>query len=236
MSSRQAVLEQLAASAPVIAPSLLKCDFSNLQREVEALEAASAQVLHLDVMDAHFVPNLTYGPVVIEHLRRRTQLPFDAHLMISDPGRYAEDFIKAGCNNLTIHLEAVPKPRPLLDRIRNDHGVMAGLAINPGTPVEALDGLLDACDVILVMSVEPGFGGQKFQPSALPKLRWLNERRHPGLLLGIDGGIGPGTIEQAAESGADLFVVGSAIFDTQDYTKAMTDLTDEARTGRRRRR
>src|SRR4051794_39106581 len=146
LDSRQAVLEQLGTSTPLVAPSLLKCDFGNLQREVELLESAGAKVLHLDVMDGHFVPNLSYGPVVIERLREKTDLPFDAHLMISDPARYLDNFLKAGCDALTFHLEAVPEPRPLLERIR-ERGAIAGLAINPGTTVESLEGLLGDCDV-----------------------------------------------------------------------------------------
>ena len=142
---------------------MLKCDFGNLHREIELLESAHAPMLHLDVMDGHFVPNLSYGPMVIERLRELTELPFEAHLMISDPTRYADDYLKAGCNLLTFHLEAVPEPRPLIEHIHSK-GACAGLAINPKTPVERLEPLLNAADLFLVMSVEPGFGGQKFIP------------------------------------------------------------------------
>ncbi len=161
--SRQGLLEHVAGSIPLIAPSMLKCDFGNLHREVDLLEAGGAKILHMDVMDGHFVPNLSYGAMVIERVRELTELPFEAHLMISEPARYLDDFLKAGCNLLTIHLEAVPEPRPLLTRIR-EHGGLAGLAINPKTPVESFEPFLDAFDVALVMSVEPGFGGQKFMP------------------------------------------------------------------------
>jgi ribulose-phosphate 3-epimerase len=227
--TRQSVLQRLADSAPLIAPSMLKCDFGNLHREVELLEAAGAKLLHLDVMDGHFVPNLSYGPVVIERLRELTDLPFDAHLMISNPAKYLDDFIKAGCDALTIHLEAVPQPRGLLDRIR-DRGALGGVAINPGTPVQSLEPLLDACDHVLIMSVEPGFGGQKFLPSALDKLWWLKSRMAAGKLLAIDGGIGHETIGPSAAAGATEFVVGSAIFDSSDYTAAIGALTRAAGT------
>src|ERR1700685_457932 len=228
LTSRQAVLDQLADSLPLIAPSMLKCDFGNLHREIELLESAGARVLHLDVMDGHFVPNLSYGPVVIERWRKLTDLPFEAHLMISDPSRYADDFLKAGCNLLTFHIEAVPNPRPLIERI-HAHGGAAGLAINPKTPVERLEPFLDAPDAVLVMSVEPGFGGQKFMPEALPKLQWLRSRLPRETLLSVDGGIEHETIGETAQAGADVFIVGSAIFETSDYGAAIRDLTRRAR-------
>jgi ribulose-phosphate 3-epimerase len=233
LTSRQPVLERLAHSIPLIAPSMLKCDFGNLHREVELLESAGVPMLHLDVMDGHFVPNLSYGPMVIERLRELTELPFEAHLMISDPAKYANDFIKAGCNLLTFHLEAVPEPRPLIEKIRAK-GAAAGLAINPKTPVESLEPFLNAADLFLVMSVEPGFGGQKFIPSALDKLRWLRSRVPNATLLSVDGGIEHETVAETAAAGATLFVVGSAIFDKKspdggDYGQAIQELTEQAR-------
>jgi ribulose-phosphate 3-epimerase len=218
-----AVLSRLLGASPLIAPSMLKCDFANLHREVELLESAGAKLLHLDVMDGHFVPNLSYGPVVIHSLRQITKLPLEAHLMISDPGRYLDDFLDAGCDILTIHVEAVPEPASLLRRIR-ERGAAAGLAFNPGTAVEAVLPFIAECDLVLVMSVEPGFGGQKFMPVALDKLRQLAPRVGKNRLLSIDGGIGPATIPLAARAGANQFVVGSAIFDTPDYREAMTNL------------
>lgn len=211
---------------------MLKCDFGNLHREIELLEAARAPLLHLDVMDGHFVPNLSYGPVVIERMRELTDLPFEAHLMISDPARYAGDYLKAGCNLLTFHLEAVPEPRPLIDRI-HDGGAAVGLAINPKTPVESLEPYLQGPDLFLVMSVEPGFGGQKFLPSALQKITWLKSRLPASTLLSVDGGIEHETVATTAAAGATVFVVGSAIFDPSgfaggDYGQAIAALTEQA--------
>ncbi len=192
------------------------------------LESAGAKLLHLDVMDGHFVPNISYGPAVIGSLRKITPLPFDAHLMISDPERYLDDFIDAGCNLLTIHIEAVPDPARLLKRIR-ERGAGAGLALNPGTPVEAILPFLSDCDLILVMSVEPGFGGQKFMPVALDKVARIRALVGHDRLLSIDGGIDPTTIPLAARAGANQFVVGSAIFDTSDYREAIESLLQTAR-------
>lgn len=228
---RETFLEQLQAAVPVIAPSMLKCDFGNLERDVAKLQSAGAPVLHLDVMDGHFVPNLTYGPVVIERMRRLTDLPLDAHLMISEPGRFLDDFLQAGCDAVTFHIEAVPEAGPLLQRIR-DADVAAGLAVNPGTEVETLKPFLPLCDLILVMSVEPGFGGQSFIPSALDKLRWLRDNGKEGTLLGIDGGVNASTVGPSAEAGADVFVVGSAIFEAPDYAQAIGELVQIAADGR----
>lgn len=226
--SRSAVLEQFRSGGPLIAPSLLKCDFGNLHREMELLQAAEVRLLHLDVMDGHFVPNLSYGPVVIERMRRLTRVPFDAHLMIADPGRYLDDFLRAGCDAITFHIEAVPEPAGLLRRIR-DANAVAGLALNPGTPVDAIEPYLGECDLVLVMSVEPGFGGQEFMPAALDKLCRLKTLLPAETRLSIDGGIDATTIRGAAEAGAELFVVGSAIFESSDYAAAVEELSQAAR-------
>jgi len=202
---------------------MLKCDFGNLHREVALLERAGAEVLHLDVMDGHFVPNLSYGPLVIERLRELTNIPFDAHLMISDPGRYLDEFLQAGCEAITFHVETVEDSVGLLKRIR-ETGAIAGIACNPGTPVEALESALPQADLVLVMSVEPGFGGQKFITSALEKLSRLKNMVGPETLLSVDGGIGPDTIEESARAGAGIFVAGSAVFDAADYSVAMSEL------------
>jgi ribulose-phosphate 3-epimerase len=227
--SRSANLEFLRRSRPVIAPSMLKCDFGNLHREVELLESAGAQVLHWDVMDGRFVANLSYGAMLIDRVRPRTELLFDAHLMIEEPERYLDEYIRAGCDAITIHVEATPRVGEVLDTIRS-HDRLAGLALNPQTPVSRVEPFLAQCDLVLVMSVQPGFGGQKFQPEVLEKVRSLREKS-PELLLSIDGGIGQKTIAAAAEAGADLFVAGSAIFDRPDYREALTELIRTATSG-----
>jgi len=219
MLKREAMLQHLRTNAPVIAPSMLKCDFGNLQQEVEQLDAAGFPVLHLDVMDGHFVPNLSYGPMVIKSMRKLTSTPFDAHLMISDPTKYLQEYIDAGCEAITFHLEAVPEPRPLLDAIRNSDAV-AGLAINPGTPIETAEPWLQHCDLLLVMSVEPGFGGQAFMPEVLPKVRRAREIAGERLIISMDGGVASKTIEECAAAGTDLFVAGSSVFDEPDYESA----------------
>ncbi|MCA9098539.1 MAG: ribulose-phosphate 3-epimerase [Planctomycetaceae bacterium] len=224
---RSETLRGLGKSSAVIAPSLLKCNYAQLERQLGELEQAGMEVLHLDVMDGHFVPNLSYGPMVIESLRKVCSVPFDAHLMISDPAKYLNDYISAGCDGITFHIEAVPEPIELLKRIRAA-GLVAGLALNPGTPVERISSAIQFCDYILVMSVEPGFGGQKFMPVALEKLRQVRELVSPGTLVGVDGGIGPKTIGDAASAGANLFVVGSALFDLSDYSEGMRQLMELA--------
>ncbi len=227
LNTGSVVARRLRASAPLIAPSMLKCDFANLHREVALLEQAGAKLLHLDVMDGHFVPNLSYGPMVIKSLRGTTKLPFDAHLMISDPENYLDAYLDAGCDLITFHIEAVPDPVPLLRRIRQA-GAGAGLALNPGTPIERISAAIPECDLVLVMSVQPGFGGQAFQSVALDKLARLRTLIGPETLLSVDGGIGPGTTASTAQAGANLFVVGSAIFDTADYRQAIESLSIEA--------
>jgi ribulose-phosphate 3-epimerase len=213
----------LDVTGPIIAPSMLKCDFADLVGEVRQLEAARATVLHWDVMDAHFVPNLSYGAMLVQAVRSRTELFFDAHLMISDPAKYLEDYIAAGCDAITIHIEAVPEPTSLLQRIRAA-GVQAGLAVNPQTPAERIVPYLGLCDLALIMSVEPGFGGQAFIPHVVEKARVIRQNAPAKLVISIDGGIGPKTIAQAAAAGVQLFVAGSSVFDQPDYAAAMRNM------------
>ena len=224
--SRRASLEQLRQSAPAVLPSLLLCDFGNLEREVRRLEEAGVAALHRDVMDGSFVPNLTYGLPLVETFRRLTKLPLDVHLMIQQPGRYLEQFFDAGADILTIHAEAVDDPRPWLEQIRK-LGAAAGLALNPDTALSAVEGALDLCDVVLVMSVPAGFGGQAFQPVALEKLRRLRDVA-PDVLLEVDGGVNLSTVPDCTAAGAHLLVVGSAIFRHDDYAAQVRRLTESA--------
>ncbi|MCA9268552.1 MAG: ribulose-phosphate 3-epimerase [Planctomycetales bacterium] len=220
-------LSELRAAAPAILPSLLLCDFGNLEREVSRLEDAGAPGLHLDVMDGQFVPNLTYGMPIVAALRRLTTLPLDVHLMIERPERYIEAFADAGADVITIHVEATPDPQHALAAIRRS-GAAAGLALNPGTPLSTLDDCLSLCDLLLVMSVDAGFGGQAFNPVALEKLAELRQRIDGAALLEVDGGVNSETIGPCRAAGADLFVVGSAIFKQPDYAAAVTQLRQAA--------
>jgi ribulose-phosphate 3-epimerase len=222
------LLAELHAAVPLIAPSLLACDLANLEREVHAVEEAGARILHLDVMDGHFVPNLSLGVPVVEAVRRVTTLPLDVHLMISEPGRYVSAFREAGADLLTFHVEAVPDPVPLLRRIRG-LGALAGIAINPPTPVSAVERCLRSCDLVLVMSVMPGFGGQKFQPEVLGKLGWLRAQTESNAVLSVDGGINEETIAPCAAAGALLFVTGTGLFSYPDYHQRLAELQAIAR-------
>ena len=221
---------ELRSSLPVVVPALLMCDFGHLADEIHRIEAAGAQVLHLDVMDGHFVPNLSYGLTIVDAVRRYTALPIEAHLMISNPADFLAAYHQAGADHLTFHIEAVNDPRPLLDEIHR-LGAGAGLALNPPTPLSAIEPFLDSCDSVLVMSVMPGFGGQEFDPHALEKLRELRKQTSGRLMLGVDGGVHPATIGTAAGAGADLLVAGSAIFAKENYREALDELTTLARHG-----
>ena len=223
MFTRDEMLSHLKARRPIAAPSMLKCDFGNLHREIELLDAAEASLLHLDVMDGHFVPNLSYGPMVIGRMRPLTNTPFDTHLMISDPAKYLDEYIRAGCEAITFHLEAVPEPVSLLREIRR-RDVVAGLAINPETPFSAAEPFLRECDVLLVMSVHPGFGGQKFIPAVVSKIQAARAVAGDDLIISVDGGIGRSTIAQCAQAGCDIFVAGSSVFDEPCYTAAIAEL------------
>jgi ribulose-phosphate 3-epimerase len=202
---------------------MLLCDFGNLAGEVQRLADGGAPALHLDVMDGHFVPNLTYGLSLVEAFRQLTDLPLDVHLMISNPEAYVERYVQAGADSLTIHIEAVPQPAPLLERIRS-LGAAAGIALNPHTPLETIEPALEHCDLVLVMSVEPGFGGQAFESVALEKLAKLRQRLPREVLLEVDGGVNETTITSCPRAGARLFVTGSAIFKQADYKESIQRL------------
>ncbi|UCG53820.1 MAG: ribulose-phosphate 3-epimerase [Candidatus Latescibacterota bacterium] len=202
-----------------MAPSLLSADFSRLGEEVRAVEKAGADLLHLDVMDGHFVPNLTFGPMLIKAVRKLTDLPLDTHLMIENPEKYIRQFAKAGSDIITIHIEASADIRRDLRMIR-EIGKNAGLTLNPDTPLEKITEYFDDIDLILVMSVFPGFAGQSFMPEVLSKVEQAKElRKVKGLdiAIEIDGGIDPETSKQARAAGVDIMVAGSAIFGSSDY-------------------
>jgi ribulose-phosphate 3-epimerase len=222
------ILSDLHAAVPLVDPSLLASDFADLRGEIRRLEAAGARILHLDIMDGHFVPNLSFGVPVVAAIRRVTKLPLDVHLMISEPSRYLRPFRQAGADLMTVHIEAVPQPQGVLEEIRA-LGAGVGLSLNPATPVGHVEPWLGFCDLILVMGVEPGFGGQEFEPSAREKLRRLRELGGSKLLLSVDGGINRDTAGPCAEAGADLLVTGSALFSQPDYGRFIAEMTGLAR-------
>lgn len=226
MSRRQRILN-LRHSAPAIMPSMLMCDYGNLADEVAQLEAAGVPGLHLDIMDGHFVPNLSYGLPLVETFRRLTDLPLDVHLMIEQPQDWIERYFDAGADLITVHAEAVVDPAAVLVAI-SELGAAAGLAINPDTQVATIVPFLSRCDLVLVMSVHAGFGGQKFIPAAIDKLREVRALCGDDVLLQVDGGINRDTIHACAEAGAELFVAGSAVFSSEDYGQSVAALAADA--------
>jgi len=215
---------------PAIAPSLLACDFAHLADEIARVTDAGADLLHVDVMDGHFVPNLTIGPVVVEKIRAVTNLLLDVHLMISEPQRYIEAFAKVGADNLTFHAEVVADARSLADRIRQ-LGPSAGVTINPDTPDGVLRPAVECADIVLVMTVPAGFGGQTFRRDMVERVRQVRSWLRPEQRLEVDGGIGPETAAETAEAGADVFVAGTSIFRApgRDYVAAIRTIRDKAR-------
>ncbi|TWU39186.1 ribulose-phosphate 3-epimerase [Novipirellula artificiosorum] len=223
----RAKLDLIRKMTPAILPSVLSCDFGDMKSELARLTSAGARALHVDVMDGHFVPNLTFGMPIVAGLRRHTELPLDVHLMISDPLRYAPAMVDAGADLLTFHVEAVEDATYTAKEFRK-LGVGVGVALDPETPLSDLDGCLSFVDMVLVMSVKAGFGGQPFDSVSLDKLTLLRDN-HPGLLLQIDGGINAETIGPARQAGCDLFVVGSALIGRDDYSAALGELDQAVR-------
>jgi ribulose-phosphate 3-epimerase len=215
--------DPFSSTAPQIAPSILSADFSKLASEIDDVDRGGGNFLHLDVMDGHFVPNISIGPAVCAAARRATKAFLDTHLMITDPLRYAPAFAKAGVDSITFHVEAVGDPAAAARQIRK-LGVRVGITLKPATPVEAIWPAMDDVDVVLVMSVNPGFGGQAFMPEMLSKCEAIRKRLRPDQRMEIDGGIHNETIRQARDAGVDWFVVGSAIFDEKDRAAAISAL------------
>ncbi len=212
-----------------IAPSILAADVSTMGQEVAKVEAAGCRYLHIDIMDGHFVPNLSYGPHVVKCLRPHSQMVFDVHLMISDPKKYIPDYVKAGADLITVHAEVAESKEELLALAEQIHsfGIRAGVSVKPGTPAEVLEGLLDKFELVLVMSVEPGFGGQSYIESVNDKIRALREmadRENPALDIEVDGGIGKDTIHMPVAAGANILVAGSSVFGAEDAGKAAKEL------------
>lgn len=213
-----------------ISPSILSADFSRLAEDVQAVDRAGADYIHIDVMDGHFVPNITIGPLVVDALRKVTEKPLDVHLMIENPDLYIPDFARAGADIITVHQEAVPHLHRTVQLIKS-LGKQAGVSLNPATPVETLDVILDELDLVLIMSVNPGFGGQSFIPSALDKIRALRQRiseRGLATELEVDGGVKIDNIREVVAAGADVLVAGSAIFNTDDYAATIAALRENA--------
>ena len=210
----------------LIAPSILSADFSNLAQQIRLAEMGGADWIHCDVMDGHFVPNITIGPLIIKAARKCTKLPLDVHLMIENPEKYLGAFAKAGANLLSVHIEVVFDLNKTIDRIK-ELGCKAGVVVNPGTPISSIKNIAEQIDLLLIMTVDPGFGGQKFIPESLSRIKEavkIRSELNAGYLIEIDGGINKETIVDAKKAGVDVFVAGSAIFDADNITAATAEL------------
>jgi ribulose-phosphate 3-epimerase len=212
-----------------IAPSILSADFTKLGEEIKAVEKAGADYIHIDVMDGHFVPNITVGPMIVRAAQKATDLPLDVHLMIENPELYIDDFVRAGSDLITVHAETATHLHRLLDVIR-DAGLKAGAALNPSTPLGSIEYVLGQLDMVVLMTVNPGFGGQSFIPEILPKIRELKKmiiQRGMDLDIEVDGGINVKNIGQAAQAGANIFVAGNAIFSSTNYAETISMMRKE---------
>jgi len=210
-----------------IAPSILSADFSNLEKDIKMLEEGGAHLLHIDVMDGHFVPNITMGPVVIEAINEVAEIPLDVHLMIDDPAYYIDAFVNAGADYLTVHVEAVNHLHRVVQQIKS-HGIKAGVSLNPHTSLSLIENILNDIDLVLIMSVNPGFGGQSFIPQTITKLQKLNailkEKNIENIEIEVDGGIKLDNIKEVSDAGCDIFVSGSGIFNTDDPKKTIQNM------------
>lgn len=207
----------------LIAPSILSADFSRLGDEIQAVESAGADWIHVDVMDGHFVPNITIGPIVVEAARKVTTLPLDVHLMIENPERYISDFVAAGADLIAVQVETCAHLNRTIQMIK-EFDIRAGVVLNPSTPLISIEWILDVVDFVMVMSVNPGFGGQTFIPNSLDKIRKLRQminERERNILIEIDGGVKENNIKSISDAGVDVFVAGSAIFNSPDYKKTI---------------
>ena len=214
-----------------IAPSILSADFARLGEEIAAIEAGGADYVHIDVMDGHFVPNITIGPLIVQAVRRVTALPLDVHLMIAEPDRYIADFAKAGADIIVVHAEATNHLHRTVQLIKS-LGKKAGVSLNPATPLNVLDYVLEELDLVLLMTVNPGFGGQSFIEACIPKiqsLRGIMDRRGIEAELEVDGGVKTDNIARIAHAGADVFVAGSAVFGSPDYAATIAELKKRAK-------
>jgi len=203
-----------------VVPSILSADFAKLADEIAVIESAGVSMVHLDVMDGHFVPNITIGPPVISKLRKYSRLVFDSHLMISEPAKYAERFAEAGANHITFHIEAADEPEKLVDKL-HELGCTAGICLNPQTPMEAIEAVAPLCDMVLVMTVQPGFGAQSFMSEVAKKIIRVREIVGPDIRVEVDGGIDPQNTPIVVSYGADTLVVGNAIFSKSDRIAAI---------------
>ena len=210
----------------ILAPSILSADFTNLSQQIRLVEMAGADWIHCDVMDGHFVPNITFGPFIVEAVKRITNLPLDVHLMIENPELYVQDFIQAGADYITVHVEEVIHLNRLVNQIK-ELGAKAGVVINPSTPVQSIKDVAEYIDLLLIMTVNPGFGGQKFIPNSIRRIHEaveLREKFHAKFLIEVDGGINNQNIKAVSDAGVDVFVAGASIFKADNVSAATTEL------------